>query len=140
MKSPCVGLCSTTFGDPVCRGCKRYQEEVLRWNLMSEASREAVWQRLWVRQTAIVDEYLVIREPQVLQEQLSKRSIRSHAMAPLEVKVMDLLRVGCQKMRDLSAYGLELKPAHKGLSIVQLFNTMNQRLYADAVEAWELGL
>jgi len=31
-KTPCVGLCSTVFGDTVCRGCMRFVHEVIDWN------------------------------------------------------------------------------------------------------------
>ncbi|MEO1955257.1 MAG: DUF1289 domain-containing protein, partial [Gammaproteobacteria bacterium] len=32
VKTPCIGVCSTVFGDEVCRGCKRFQNEVIEWN------------------------------------------------------------------------------------------------------------
>ena len=33
IKTPCLGICSTTsVGDVVCRGCKRYAFEVIDWN------------------------------------------------------------------------------------------------------------
>lgn len=32
IKTPCVGLCSTVYGDLVCRGCKRFHHEVIHWN------------------------------------------------------------------------------------------------------------
>ena len=44
--SPCIGICSTTYGDFVCRGCKRYAHEVVGWNRFSDAQRETVWERL----------------------------------------------------------------------------------------------
>lgn len=45
--SPCVGICSaTSLGDPVCRGCGRTEQEVVNWNHMTQAAREAVWVRL----------------------------------------------------------------------------------------------
>jgi hypothetical protein len=31
IKTPCVGLCSTVYGDLVCRGCKRFHHEVINW-------------------------------------------------------------------------------------------------------------
>ncbi|WP_317135104.1 DUF1289 domain-containing protein [Piscirickettsia litoralis] len=30
--TPCVGLCSTVYGDDVCRGCKRFYHEIIDWN------------------------------------------------------------------------------------------------------------
>lgn len=44
--TPCAGRCSTVFGDLVCRGCRRYNHEVIHWNTYDSAQREAVWQRL----------------------------------------------------------------------------------------------
>ena len=29
-RTPCVGICSTTYGDDVCRGCKRFSFEVIK--------------------------------------------------------------------------------------------------------------
>lgn len=45
-ESPCVALCSTALGDEICRGCGRTFTEVANWVAMTEAEREAVWQRL----------------------------------------------------------------------------------------------
>ena len=45
-RTPCVGICSTTYGDLVCRGCMRFAHEIVGWNGFNEAQREAVWQRL----------------------------------------------------------------------------------------------
>lgn len=45
-RTPCVGICSTTYGDLVCRGCKRFAHEIVQWNGFDESQRSAVWQRL----------------------------------------------------------------------------------------------
>ena len=44
--TPCVGICSTTYGDVVCRGCRRYLHEVIDWNRFSDAEKRLIWQRL----------------------------------------------------------------------------------------------
>lgn len=44
--SPCVGICSTTYGDDVCLGCGRTFDEVNDWNKMSEAEKISVNERL----------------------------------------------------------------------------------------------
>ena len=44
--SPCIGVCSTTYGDLVCRGCNRFAHEVVQWNAYDEDQRAAVWGRL----------------------------------------------------------------------------------------------
>ncbi|WVM93272.1 DUF1289 domain-containing protein [Halopseudomonas pachastrellae] len=45
-KTPCIGLCSTVFGDLVCRGCKRFSHEIIDWNRYDNGQRAAVWSRL----------------------------------------------------------------------------------------------
>jgi len=45
-RTPCIGICSTTYGDLVCRGCKRFAHEVVQWNGFAAEQRETVWARL----------------------------------------------------------------------------------------------
>ena len=45
-RTPCVGVCSTTYGDLVCRGCKRFAHEIVGWNGYQEPQRQLVWVRL----------------------------------------------------------------------------------------------
>lgn len=44
--TPCAGRCSTVFGDVVCRGCRRFNHEVIAWNRYDAYQQQAVWQRL----------------------------------------------------------------------------------------------
>lgn len=44
--TPCVGICSTTYGDLVCRGCKRFAHEITGWNGYDESQRDEVRARL----------------------------------------------------------------------------------------------
>jgi uncharacterized protein len=44
--TPCIAICSTSQGDPVCRGCGRTFEEVQRWTEFSAAHKRGVWRRI----------------------------------------------------------------------------------------------
>lgn len=44
--SPCIGYCSTSLGDSVCKGCGRTAEEVDRWLLLGEPQRQSIWDRV----------------------------------------------------------------------------------------------
>ena len=44
--SPCIGVCSTTYGDLVCRGCNRFAHEVVEWNGYDGDQRDVIWRRL----------------------------------------------------------------------------------------------
>ncbi|MCZ6890305.1 MAG: DUF1289 domain-containing protein, partial [Gammaproteobacteria bacterium] len=41
-RTPCIGICSTTYGDLVCRGCKRYAHEIVDWNRYTEDQRSRI--------------------------------------------------------------------------------------------------
>lgn len=45
-ESPCVGVCSTTFGDDICFGCQRTYLEVIQWNGLSDEEKDKINQRL----------------------------------------------------------------------------------------------
>ena len=46
IESPCVGVCSTTFGDDICYGCQRTYLEVIQWNTLSDEEKDKVNKRL----------------------------------------------------------------------------------------------
>lgn len=60
--SPCVGRCSTTYGDLICRGCKRYLTEIASWSSYSKETRTYVWQRLDALASKIIPEFVSIQE------------------------------------------------------------------------------
>ncbi|WP_114417881.1 DUF1289 domain-containing protein [Marinospirillum perlucidum] len=128
MKSPCVGFCSTTFGDPVCRGCKRTREEVDAWNQLTSEQQRQVWQRLWQQAQEVVSRYLRVEDADLLHQQLLRRAIRHHPDAPPEAWVLDLLRVGSEKIQDLQAYGIQRTPQAGDKSPAALFNQLTQEL------------
>lgn len=45
-KSPCIGKCSCTLGDDVCRGCGRTAEQVRDWNGYTEEQKAEVLREL----------------------------------------------------------------------------------------------
>ena len=46
VRTPCIGVCSTTYGDLVCRGCKRFAHEIVEWNGYSDDQRLLIRDRL----------------------------------------------------------------------------------------------
>ena len=44
--TPCLGICSTTYGDDVCKGCKRFVHEIISWPKYSQDERALVNDRL----------------------------------------------------------------------------------------------
>ncbi|RTL46449.1 MAG: DUF3717 domain-containing protein [Burkholderiales bacterium] len=50
--SPCIAICSTAQGDPVCKGCGRSFDEVQHWPGFDPFEKRAVWQRITLDGTA----------------------------------------------------------------------------------------
>jgi uncharacterized protein len=44
--TPCIAICSTSQGDPVCKGCGRTFEEVQHWPAMEPAEKRLTWRRI----------------------------------------------------------------------------------------------
>ncbi|MEJ7139104.1 DUF3717 domain-containing protein [Amphibiibacter pelophylacis] len=50
--APCIAICSTAQGDPVCKGCGRTEDEVQHWTRMEPLDKRAVWRRITAEGTA----------------------------------------------------------------------------------------
>lgn len=44
--TPCIAICSTSQGDPMCKGCGRTFKEVQYWTEMSPGAKRQVWRRI----------------------------------------------------------------------------------------------
>ncbi len=44
--TPCIAICSTSQGDPECKGCGRTFDEVQYWTEMSPADKRSTWRRI----------------------------------------------------------------------------------------------
>ncbi|SHF12500.1 hypothetical protein SAMN02745148_01848 [Modicisalibacter ilicicola DSM 19980] len=113
--SPCVGLCSTTLGDPVCRGCQRRTSEIRDWLGYDDEERGMRMAELDALRERTASEFLRVRDASVLQAQLERHGIRFRSDQPALSRAVELLRVGRTRIRDLSRYGLE--PQGKGLRL-----------------------
>lgn len=51
--SPCIGYCSTSFGDDICKGCGRNFLEVIQWNTMDDPAKAVIWARIEAEGTAL---------------------------------------------------------------------------------------
>ncbi|MFL6717256.1 MAG: DUF1289 domain-containing protein [Burkholderiaceae bacterium] len=52
-ESPCIGYCSTSFGDEICLGCGRSAMEVINWITLSDEQKQEIWARITAEGKAI---------------------------------------------------------------------------------------
>ena len=106
IETPCVGCCSTVFGEQVCRGCYRYATEVLAWSHLSLAEQSLVMQRIVDDLSRAMAMYLVVENADLLEQQRQKHNITPPECGGSTAVAYALLRAGAENMRNLSAYGL----------------------------------
>ena len=107
--TPCLGICSTTYGDNVCKGCKRFVHEVISWNKYTTKERELINLRLESFKVKILADRFTVNDPALLASQLENNGIIfNQSLDPL-TWIFDLLRAtGSQKI-DLNDFGVSLK-------------------------------
>ncbi|WP_016854715.1 DUF1289 domain-containing protein [Halomonas smyrnensis] len=128
--SPCVGLCSTTVGDRVCRGCQRIDDEIRDWPALDGEARERRMTELDALRVEVAGRHLSVVDAAALEAQLVRHRIRFRADQPPLSRAVELLRVGRDRIRDLSRYGLAPVESLDAA-------TLHARLAADLLDAAE---
>lgn len=109
IESPCLGVCSTTQGDDICRGCKRNSDEILNWGALSSEQRSNIMRRTEWLSVEIVEQYFQLIDKDQLEQQLIKHRIRYTKRFDPLCWVIDLLRAGAGRIQNIDAYGLSFK-------------------------------
>ena len=105
-RTPCLGICSTTYGDLVCRGCKRFSHEVVQWNGFAEDQRELVWDRLReLRAGAVVSIVKIVDNLKLRDVAKSSNIPDVHRLSSAEL-VYEVLRSSHGQGLNLGAMGL----------------------------------
>ncbi len=129
--TPCVGVCSTVYGDGVCRGCKRHFDEVIDWNRFDEPQKTAIYARLDEQADKIVSQFLTIKDPNKLSAALDQYSIRYRPQHHPATWVLYWLRFSRQEI-PWEQLGLALLPEYQAYTRVALFTAVDDALYKHA--------
>ena len=104
--TPCLGICSTTYGDDVCKGCKRFVHEIIGWPKFSQDERALVNDRLEKFKILILKDRFKIVDQDLLQIKLRENAINyNNSMDPL-TWIFDLLRAAGSQSLDLKQFGI----------------------------------
>ena len=136
VKTPCVGICSTTYGDQVCRGCRRFAHEIIDWNRYDEDQKRAVWARLIALRDQVVCGRIQVVDPEQLTARLRRHRIPFSEEDTDATRAWLLLWRGARHIRRLEAYGLRVRGDWAHLSPVELreridrdFQTLSEAHY-----------
>lgn len=129
IKTPCVGLCSTVYGDLVCRGCKRFHHEVVNWNLYSESEKGAVWRRLEALLVQVVAAKLEVFDEQRLRTQLVQRQVRFNPEQSPYCWAYQLIARAARLIQQVDAYGIVILPEFRERSLSDLRDAIDREFF-----------
>lgn len=135
IRTPCIGICSTTYGGDVCRGCKRFAHEVIDWNRYTEEQKQLVWARLSRLAEEVVLPRLTVFDVDLMAQTLRSLGVRFHEDQPSTFGALELLRALGQQRVDLARFGVAVAAPWAQLSPGELYREMNEELFRRA-EAW----
>lgn len=129
IKTPCVGLCSTVYGDLVCRGCKRFHHEVIHWNGYDEDQKRAVWLRLEHLLVQVMTAKLEVFDADKLRQQLEQRKIRFVPAQSEYCWAYQLIARGARVITNIEAYGLVLMPEFRDWALPDLRDAIDREFF-----------
>ena len=126
--TPCIGICSTTFGDDVCKGCKRFSHEITNWGKFSTDERAVVNSRLEQFKKTILEEKFSISDSELFESKMNEFSINFNSSLDPITWIFDLLRASSNKDLNVNDFGVEILPAFSDLSLIELRDLINQEM------------
>ena len=126
--TPCIGICSTTFGDDVCKGCKRFSHEITNWGKFSTDEKAVVNSRLEQFKTTILEEKFTISDSELFESRMNEFSINFNSSLEPITWIFDLLRASSNEDLNVNDFGIEILPAFSDLSLIELRDLINQEM------------
>ena len=128
-KTPCIGICSTTsLGDSVCRGCKRYSFEVINWNSYDAEAKQAVLMRIEKFVCQIIERKLTIFSVSDLKGGLKQANIPFDLQLSPYCWLHNLLKKRHYQIDNIKNYGVALVPGIEESSLVEIFQSIEEDL------------
>jgi predicted Fe-S protein YdhL (DUF1289 family) len=128
-ETPCIGICSTIYGDYVCRGCFRSAQEVVDWNGYNTSQKLVILNRLNQTITQVLQTKLLIADAALLQKKCQQYNIKTRPEFTPYTWAHALLREGLHDIKDISKYGIMIQPEYTYLSLAKLIEMIDDELY-----------
>jgi len=129
VKTPCVGVCSTGIGDEVCRGCKRFEHEVIDWNAYSEVQRQLIAERLEGFLCQVVANKIDIVDQALLLSQIKHQQIAFNEQQSPYCWIFALLKAGASQI-SAGDYGLQVSLNWRNQTLPQIKAAIDKDYYA----------
>lgn len=133
--TPCAGRCSTVFGDAVCRGCRRFNHEVIKWNTYTAQQQHAVWLRLDAQLDQILVPMLPFADLRHVEGFVLSKRVRLRPEASKGRKLYHALKI-CEKNKKFTnESGLGISEQQ----VKALWQEFERRVLALATASYDLA-
>jgi len=130
IRTPCIGVCSTVFGDTVCRGCRRFSHEVVDWNAYTNEQKSIVWKRLDLLLCQVGDNYFQVADATQLAEQMAFQNLRYQTQLSPQGWIPELLKAAGKQAIPYDRFGLIPLSTTQGLTPRQLYEQISVECHA----------
>jgi len=135
--TPCIGVCSTGIGDSVCRGCKRFEHEVIQWNGYTQSQKQSIDNRLSAQLSNVVSQRLLIVDVELLESQLKSQQIRYAEYRDPYCWLYELLRAGATQITASDDFGFKPRSAYQNTPLTDIRDIIDMEFYVLSVAHYE---
>jgi len=129
-----VGICSTTYGDLVCRGCKRFAHEIVQWNAFGNDQRLLVWDRLYKLCEGACLSHLRIDDEALLRERAEGFKVPERESLSVATLAYEVLR---RSRNEAGFENLGVAPLDQALTVTELYQRIERELFQRSLAQYE---
>ncbi len=129
LDTPCVGICSTIYGDDICRGCFRSCQDVIDWNTYQDSKKRAILQALNQGIVAVLQDKMDITDVDLLHKKCTQFQVKIHPDWHPLTWAHALMREGIHRIHNLNKYGIRVKPAYATLRLPDLIERIDDEIF-----------
>ena len=129
IETPCIGICSTIYGDDVCRGCLRRFKEVIDWNQMDVAGKQQAISRIDAVVTQVMSSYFESLDTQKLNLAIERCHVRMANDVSCWFKAYRLIHEHAGAFGKWSDIGLQVKGMHVNETMESLSQVIIEEVY-----------
>lgn len=129
LETPCIGICSTIYGDDVCRGCFRSCQEVIDWNTYTDEQKLAILDTLNERITSLLKDKLEIFDEALLKSKCEQYNVKIRPTWHSLTWAHALLREGIHQIKTPENFGIRFLGIYQNMRIPQFVEKIDDEIY-----------
>jgi uncharacterized protein len=145
--TPCIGVCSTIYGDDICRGCHRSFDEIIEWNSLNSIEKIKILGRLEKLQTKHSSKYLFVYNEDLLIKKFNELNTRPININKDKNKDVEIVSMAYQLIRNnisnitlenLKSFGIslnknsEIPPNSSKENLNNIITKIDEAIYKDS--------